>query len=188
MRIDYNEDWLGIVNLAMATIGRSTLTSVADETSDAAQVRAFLPQAVGMCAEVEDWTFLRRTADLAVSTRANPVAAYTYELPLDLATLTRVHVESQTAYRREGNLILTDSPTCRIEYTRLPQEPLKLPITFRTAISYYLAYLLAFPLTGDSSLQSSCYQLFTTMILQAKINDRQDLPKGGDAYWTDNGA
>lgn len=184
MKITYNEDWIAVCNFALSLIGRSQLTSLNDSTSDAAQVRTFLPQAIGTCCEADDWTFLRKTIKLAKSTKKNLYGACTYELPFDMATLSGVDT-GEFEFRREGNLICTDSDTCTIRCTMLPQSPDVLPITFRNAISYYLAYLLAFPLTGDVSTQASALQTFQAMLLQAQVNDSRYLPAGGDPYWED---
>lgn len=180
-----NESWTTIANRALASIGRETLTDVeSDEGSDAELVRQSLPEAVGVCAEWFDWSFLREQSLLRPD--ATPYDAsygFSYTFPAESVRTQGIELESR--YEILGGKICTDSPTCRVTYIRLPQEPVQGQPTWNTAVQHYLAFLLAKSLTGSDQIVSQEYQLFEKWIEKAMAHDRSYLRNKGERWWTE---
>lgn len=181
MEINYNNNWTSICNSALTRIGRPMISALSDDTNDAAMCREFLPQASAICAEYSTWSFLLHSLSLPASAGTNGFN-YSFSLPFEVATLTGVDTGG-ASYRKIGQCILTDNPSCTIEYVALPEEPTNLPKTYCAALSCYLAFLIAYPLTGNQELRSILLSEFQTWIEQAVVRDNAHLPTGGNDYW-----
>ena len=187
MKIAINDNWTDICNKALSKVGLPEISSItADDSESAQRCRSYLPEAVGVCAEYANWSFLKKEARLtrkAVSMPYGSNQSYknAYDLPSDLARLISARV-GEFKYERFGNEIRTDSGSCVVKYISYPELPENLPFYFKTAIEGYLAYLLAVDLNIKSLMASD----FNNAILQAKTFDSSDLQSGGNRFWTED--
>lgn len=185
MAITYNDQWNDIVNRALALLGRETLANYeTDESADAGLARSFLSEAVSVCAEYFDWTFLRECTALSQDSHTSGPYNYAYTLPSDLSRLSGVDTEG-AGFEILSGRIHTDSATCTIRWQRNPQTPAGLSASFKQAVCHYLAYLLAKPLSGNDSLKAEEYQLYLYWIDKAATDDRSWLSDNGEAWWTE---
>jgi len=124
------------------------LSSFSDQTPQAQAAAEQYPTALDACLEREDWSFARRLVRLPLATDpsdgqiADPELPYFYSLPGDTVKLR--WVQSGVRWRIDETYICADlSGGLMIRYTRRIENEARLPATFRTAVAYELAVLLA---------------------------------------------
>lgn len=186
MKVSINDNWTDVCNKALLKLGLPLITSVtSDKGEEARKCRMLLPEAIGVCSEYANWSFLKREARLSkkaysVPEGSNQSYSYCYEMPSDMVRLISAKVGC-FKYEKFGNEIRTDSSTCIVKYVALPDAPETLPFYFKVAIECYLAYLLAV----DSTVKALMASDFNSSIMTAKANDSSDLRSGGNAFWTE---
>lgn len=127
----------------------SPISSFADDSQQAAAAAEQYPHALDMCLQSYDWSFVRRTAQLALVSDlptewiTDPDLPYLYALPGDCVQLLLV-VDQDIDWRREENYIRADVETgLVIRYSRRITNEKLLPSTFQTFVAAQLATLLA---------------------------------------------
>lgn len=138
----------GIVSQAFRLMEVTPPSSLDDASDKARDAKEQYGTALGMCLELEDFGFARRYAIMPVASLpdgefADPDLPYFFTLPDDLVKLRSV-VDSSIKWRRDDGFVRTDhNQPLHILYTRMIKKESALPATFRTAVSYQLAILLA---------------------------------------------
>lgn len=172
-----------IASQAFRFMELSPISSFAD---DSAQARAAAEQydvALGMCLEACDWSFASVRADLPELAALPGGAAadadfpFSYALPGDCVVLREV-VDPLARWRRDRDLLRADtSGPLTVRYTGQTPNEAGLPATFRTAVSYQLAALLAPLWMGTASKLATLEQSAAGMLRQAmRMDARQASP------------
>jgi hypothetical protein len=85
-----------------------------------------------------------------------------------------------------GKVILTDFATAILRYTIVVEDPNAFDASFRMALSWYLAFQLAEPITGSGKKRDTAASAYASLIAKAKRVDagegREDTDR--DADWT----
>lgn len=168
-----------IVAQAFRLMELSPVSSFGDDSEQAAAAAEQYPVALDICLEACDWSFASTLADLpALAALPDGVAAdarlpHTFRLPGDCVTL-REMVDPSAHWRRDDDLIRADrGQTLTIRYTRRIVNENAASASFRTAVAYQLASLLAPRWVGKASLQQGLADGAQLYLKRAMSDDRQ---------------
>lgn len=146
-----------IVSQAFRLMELAPVSSFADDSDQARAAAEQYPVALDMCLEACDWSFasvsvdLPPLASLPAGNAAEAGFPFAYALPGDCIVAREVG-DRWTRWRRDRDLVRADQAgPMPLRYTaRIVNEAI-LPATFRTAVSYRLAALLAPSWNGTAS-------------------------------------
>lgn len=132
---------------AMRLLELSPISSFSDETETAAAVAEQYPDAMRQSLEAADWSFASVLADLpslVLSIPVDPKMPHTFSLPADCVLLREI-VDKSVRWRVDRGRVLRASAVAplRVRYTGMISDENLLPASFRLAVSYRLASLLA---------------------------------------------
>lgn len=138
-----------IVAQAFRLMELAPVSSLADDSEKAFAAAEQYPVALDMCLEACDWSFasvevaLPALAALPADNAANPGLPHSFAMPGLCVALREVGDET-TRWRRDRDLLRADCPApLRVRYTARIENEARLPATFRTAVAWRLAALLA---------------------------------------------
>lgn len=175
-----------IGNLALSHLGDdANLSSLTEQTPQAAHVSLFLPIARDEMLESYPFRFARRRARLALRDESNGAWAYSYALPSDCLKLLAVMPESYTSddqsfpYSVESaddgsSLVYTNIGNAIGIYVKRVEDPAAWSPLFVSALSRLLAAYVAGPLLkGDTGSAAGIkqYQAFQVLWQRAVISD-----------------
>ncbi len=177
-----------ICNLALSHIGDSATVESIDPPEESAQAEhcaRFYPIAVSTLIGMHHWAFAMRRESLAALDMSAGAWRYAYAVPAQMISIISVgfpdHGDNADAngYSLETlgdgtSVLLTNVPDAVLHYTRHVTDSEMFPPLFVTALSWYLASLLAGPmLQGDSGVRAAqlCTKTFSTWFSQAIKND-----------------
>lgn len=122
------------------------ISSFADDTPQARAAAEQYPVAMAMCLEACDWSFASTYAALpALAEQAviDPDLPHAFALPGD-CLLIREIIDPAIRYRRDRDALRADAAgPLRLRYTAMIENEAALPATFRTAVAYRLASIIA---------------------------------------------
>ena len=180
--VDYTASWAQICNRALGRLGSEAIINLDEGTQISELCNRFLPQAIEHVLGQWSFKFSRRRIRLALN-EERPLFGWRYQfkLPKDLIRIIDVigggsSMPEQTElipYQIENGMILADTDTVQIIYIARPDDPNQLPQSVRNAISTYLAYLLATPLTLNQTLIAFILSESQQAIELAKTEDAQ---------------
>jgi len=158
-----------ICNLALARLGDSRITTLADATAQAQYCTLFYTQTVAELQAEFDWQFCRKQVNLTSAT--TPLGGYTYQyaLPSDYIRSLRVENidESENFGQWEilGSYLQTNfvSPVT-LDYIANITDETKYPAIFTELLAVKLAGVLAMPLTGSKDLFKQTVELYMAML------------------------
>lgn len=166
-----------IVSQAFRLMELAPVSSFADDSDQARAAAEQYPVALDMCLEACDWSFASVSVDLpplAALPAANADDAlmpYAFALPGDCVVAREVG-DRWTRWRRDRDLLRADQPPpLPLRYTaRITNEAI-LPATFRTAVSYRLAALLAASWNGTAAKAANLENGALSALKTAMRND-----------------
>lgn len=158
-----------ICNLALARLGDSRITALADATAQAQYCTLFYAQTLEELQAEFDWQFCRKQVSLTSGTA--PLTGYSiqYALPADFIRAIRLGnidaSENFGSWEIIGTNLHTNiaSPVA-LDYIALITTTTLFPAIFTEALSMKLAAVLAMPLTGSKDLFTQCVQLYSATI------------------------
>jgi len=158
-----------ICNLALARLGDSRITTLADATAQAQYCTLFYTQTVAELQAEFDWQFCRKQVNLTSAT--TPLGGYTsqYALPSDyIRSLRLANIdESENFGQWEilGTYLQTNfaSPVT-LDYIANITDASKYPAIFTELLAVKLAGVLAMPLTGSKDLFKQTVELYMAML------------------------
>jgi hypothetical protein len=137
-----------IVAQAFLHMELAPLSSIDEDTPQAADARRTYPEALRMCLEQSDWSFASTLVNLAEAEALDPPLAvdaehpHAYVLPGDLVALREVG-DSFTRWRLDRGILRASVPQpLRLRYTAFVASEAGMTATFRTAIALQLALLM----------------------------------------------
>ncbi len=137
-----------ICNVALTRVDRKRITDLLDGSTSANDCTVIFSPTRQELLRGHDWNFARGRQKLARLAAAPTFEfQYAYQLPADWLS-TRVVHESEsgsgsTAFRAEGQTILSDAGDIYLAYTKDITDPATMPADFRSLFSYRLAEQLA---------------------------------------------
>ena len=168
-----------IIQEAFRALELSPPSSLGDDSEEARSAVEQYPNALSICLEANDWSFASRQvtlprAALPADLAADATMAFTYRLPTDCIRLIEV-LHPDTIWRvDEGRLLRANRDGgLDIRYTRRVENEDALPASFRIAVAYQLALLLAGRWLRTQSRRDRLYQMAEDMLDRAKSADKR---------------
>lgn len=176
-----------ICNLALSYISKGKITSMDDNTEEAAQCKIHYDHVRRSLLRQYPWNFARRTVKLALLNETQPGWDYVYAYPAECIAVRYVFDESNAKTREEhvsdfeiaatsGNqkAVLTDVELAYCEYIYNVNNVEMFPEEFIEALAHSLAASMAMALTGSASIQQTQFQLYQDCIEAAKTYSAQE--------------
>jgi hypothetical protein len=177
-----------ICNLALSHLGnKANVASIdpPDGSTEANWCARFYQQTLGRALEMEDWTFARKRATLALlDTNPSEVWAYAYAKPSDclkprrIITDLSVYREDDSAeYQLEGSTIYSNQADAVLIYTYPQTDAVKFPASFVDVMSYLLAAYLAGPILkgrDGANAAGDLRKIATTLAAEAAASDAEN--------------
>ncbi len=189
MPIIPNYSAVNICNLALNQLSEQQIEGLTDSNKAARLCNTFFEQSRDELLRAYDWNFSSSRAVLAqLSTSPLFGWDFAYALPSDYLMLR--NREDYGLYRIEDGKLYSnlDSTEFNIRYTRRIDDYNDCDPLFIECWYLYLAYKIAFPLTGDRTLRGEMLQYYKDALIRAKqIDDMEDHPDEEPTEWTDVG-
>lgn len=166
-----------ICSNALRMLGANPIISLTDASTEARLCNGLYESTRDNLLAMYSWNFCTKRASLAQLIDP-PAFDYTvqYELPADyLAVIT---VWPGGRYKIEGRRLLAYSGGAKILYRARIEDPSLFPSWFQTALEYYLAAKIAYPLTRSQAVEKMKAEMFFMKLQEAKIlDDHEDTPE-----------
>ena len=158
-----------ICNLALARLGDSRITALADATAQAQYCSLFYAQTVEELQADFDWSFCRKQVNLTSGTA--PITGYSIQYALPAGFIRAIRLGNIDASENFGsweivgtNLHTNIASPVALDYIALVTTTTSFPAIFVEALSMKLAAVLAMPLTGSKDLFGQIAELFAATI------------------------
>lgn len=164
-----------ICNLALAQLGgKFTITSLDDETVGAQLCKALYAPLRDAVLEEMDWSFAIKEHRLSADPEPSLVGGYTrFKLPAD--TLRVIAAYSGYAkledWRLEGRFVLANVDTVYIRSLDATSDTSLFSQAFTQALAARLSAELAMPLTNNTTMSATQWQLYAQKVSVARTND-----------------
>ena len=187
-----------IANMALSNIGaRSSIEAFSEDTPEAQQVDLHYDFARRVSLEAFDWSFARKRQALAVHSLAAPedMWGYRYQYPSDCLICRKLvnpagedgdDVPFVVEMASDGTKsILTDLSEATMIYTFDQIETSMFTTHFIRALSFALAQLIAYPLTGKLQLAQTMWDIFNILVMRAEAAqaNEEKAKKPREAEW-----
>lgn len=152
MSIDVN-----LANEALLKLGVNAISSPDEESERAETIRNIYNGCVDYLLSQYDFSFAQKQARLAeVDTDILFGYKHAYKLPNDFIRL--VEMDENTQYKKMGNMILTNSETCTINYVYKDYDPKTYSPLFKELLAVRLAFKLSPYIKQDRPFTLELYQ------------------------------
>lgn len=164
-----------ICNSAILVLGGSKITSFADASAEAVLCSQFWEQSVDAVLRLHPWNCaIKRTTLTPDVTAPEYEWTYAFTLPADLIRL--LDLDDVTDYKVEGQKVLCDESALNIKYVFRNSDPATWDRLLVEAMTAYMAFKLAYPLTKSNTTRGEQWKLFTELLRTAKNVDAQEEP------------
>lgn len=181
-----------IVNLALLAMGEfDFILSMTDQTKSARLASLSWETAKTKVLEDANWKFATKRTNLApLSTTPSYEYSYQFQLPTDLLQIIEVSdgTVPVTNFEKNGRKLLCNLDLIYLKYVYNVTDTSEFSPSFVTALSLYLAYLMAYSITSNRSLAEGLFQQYTQELRIAKQNDAATMtPKENnyEEYWSE---
>lgn len=201
-----------IANMALSHVGaRGTIESLNEQSVEALTCRIWYDLSRTTSLEAHDWSFAKKKVVLALDGDDPPIDwLYRYEYPADCLVARQIVIPSGMVYynfSRDGfrdyinspdaypfavelntlnmKTIVTDVPEATLHYTRNVTDTSSYSSHFALTMSYSLASMIAFKLTGKMATKQAMEQMFLFSVRSAAgIDANQGIEKAPkEADW-----
>lgn len=165
---------IDIINRALIKIGDQRITSRTDNNNRARIMDGLYEDIRDEMLRECPWNFATERDTLAADPTA-PVYGWAtaFAVPADL--LYMVSTENKTAYRLEGNQILSNQEnSLKITYVKRVIDPTEFDTGFTEAFAAKLAYEGAPNIAADSRLEEKLFRDYNLALIRAKKTDGQE--------------
>tara|TARA_R110000824_G_scaffold122685_3_gene280040 strand:- start:17980 stop:18579 length:600 start_codon:yes stop_codon:yes gene_type:complete len=178
-----------IYNMALTHVGAKQLISNLDTDTgtEAKAGRVFWDLALEFVLSDVDWGFARTRVTLALLAETAPVDwTYVYTYPNDCVKAReifdgarrtrRLRIPFEVSLNADGTLktIMADQEDAKLRYTRNITDPNLFPPSFSVLMSYYMAYLIAYPLTKKASIRDNQLKDYKAHKLSAEVANAEE--------------
>ena len=169
-----------LANESLLLLGASTITSFADDDSNAVLVNRFYGSERDALLRSHRWNFAIGTANLA-SLAATPLIDWKFKftLPTDPYCLRILDVRTVTGdiyldFAIQGRELYTEESTVDITYVQRVEDPTQFDALFYHALVFRLAWKMAYPVTRSSATMSLMGQMYDAVVRDARTVDSQE--------------
>lgn len=176
-----------ICNLALSYLSKGRISSVDDNTEEAAQCKIHYDHCRRMLLRQYPWGFAKRTVKLAQLHDTVPGWEYVYAYPAECLCVRYLFEEDNAATKEKDwneydtimvssnqRALATDIELAWCEYTYNVKDVDMYPDEFVDALAHFMASSMAMVLTGSAAIQQTEYQLFQNCIEAAKTYSAQE--------------
>lgn len=175
---------IDICNLALSHIGaRAPIISFTEKSKEAEEMsRAYVP-AVRSVLSAFDWNFARVPVALVQTDMDHPEWDYSYVVPSDCIRaryIARTPSEPWIKYEitahptNSGRILHTNKIDAVLVYTRYVESVIEYDPEFIVALSYYLAFITAMPITRSDKIRNDNYEFYRRMIGSAQASNANE--------------
>lgn len=171
-----------ICNNSLLQLGEDAITSLDDATRKANICKAFYPKARDAVLRAYPWRCAIAFQDLgllagvdAIPTTATPFT-YTYQLPVNPWCLRAllINADRTLAWEVVGRKLLCDESFVSLRYICRVTDPGNFDALLDDAIVCRLASMIAYPVTGNTSLSMTLYKLYLEKLVEARSIDSME--------------
>lgn len=165
---------ISICNSALSKLGVDRITSITESNKRARVCNEQYSKLKEEVLSAHPWNFALKRASLS-QTANTPAFEYSYEyqLPTDCLRVIRAH-EDYIEWVREGDKLLTDESTLKIQYISNVEYESDFTATFAEALALRMAADLAYNLVQNADLANLNTQLYTAFLADARGRDSQE--------------
>jgi hypothetical protein len=174
--------------MALLDIGDKSISDLSEGTRRADICDTNYQSAIDEVTTMYEWCFATERASLSLEDE-DPEYEYSYQflLPSSPYCLTVREVYPECEYEIEGRKLLANETSLKIKYTARIEDESLFPPYFARACAKYLAYLIAWPLTGNRQVQQRVFGEFrlslqTAIFADAKQKNDTDSTDESE-YW-----
>lgn len=171
---------VSIANEALLLLGANTITSFADDDSNAVLVDRFYHSERDAILRSHRWNCAIETANLA-SLSDTPIIDWQYQftLPVDPYCLRVLDVRTVSGdiyldFAIQGRKILTQESTVDITYIKRVEDPSSFDALLYQTIVFRLAWKLAFPITRSHTVMNHMGTMYEAVAREARAIDSQE--------------
>lgn len=174
-----------IWNLALNLVGGKFVIDPLEKSTEADLCRLHYPFALDFVLESQDWNFAVKRIEIAESSEIEPVFGFnsSFKIPSDSVRVVEVwntkkyninsrYTSNDLQWQQEGEYISADtSEQVWIRYIERVEDPNRFSSSFVAALSTYLAYRLAIPLSQNRQLKSDLIGEYNALLSEAAANN-----------------
>lgn len=174
-----------IWNLALNLVGGKFVIDQLEKSTGADLCRLHYPFALDFVLESQDWNFAVKRIEIAESSEIEPVFGFnsSFKIPSDSVRVVEVwktkkyninsrYTTNDLQWQQEGEYISADtSEQVWIRYIERVEDPNRFSSSFVAALSTYLAYRLAIPLSQNRQLKSDLIGEYNALLSEAAANN-----------------
>lgn len=188
-----------ICNLALDSVGRSTIQSINEDTREAQVCKLRYGLSRDFALADFDWGFARTHSVLPLTSEEYPGWDYAYARPSDCLAPRWIYnsasKEKENAIPfdiglssdKNTNLILTDQQGAVLIYTTVVTNTSAFSPAFSLSLSWRLAAEIAIPLCSDLNLAKEMKQNYATSLASAKAasaNTKEKVPQDKGTFYS----
>jgi len=168
-----------ISNIALAYLGANQITSLDDDSNDAALCKLMYAGLRDTVLADREWTFAVARVQLPALAAA-PDWGYTYQFQLPPDVLRVLNLSDDKTqpvppydlkWRREGSAVACNSATIYVRYLKRIEDPNKFSPHFVQALAARMAADLAWPITNSKETVEKMTQLYALKLQDAMAVD-----------------
>ncbi len=173
-----------ICNLALSHLGAYTISSLNDPTQEARKCKLYYEVARDYVLRDFSWGFAEKRAALALNGDTPTGYDYSYQYPVDCLKAREIYNDISgsepldftvnSAENLTDKAILTDVEEAILIYTAKVTVPDVFDASFIMMLSYYLASLLAIPLTKSQATQQVMLQVYSAYKSRSETASAQE--------------
>jgi len=157
-----------IVNKALTLVGAAPITSITEDTNNAAILRRVYDISLRSILSEGKWNFATKRALLTVSTDTmawyDTGETYVYVRPTDIIRIYGAN-DRDAIYREEGDYIISDTVALGIRYVYYLDDPQKYSALFTDALIDKLCSDISFMIVNSSTLGEKFLNKYETISL-----------------------
>ncbi|MGE4298095.1 MAG: hypothetical protein AB7E47_08715 [Desulfovibrionaceae bacterium] len=168
-----------ICNNALLDLGEDTIASLADDTKQARLCNQRWPGVRDAVLRAHPWNCCMRQAELAASAEA-PAWKWACQYPLPADFLRIIALSSAAGqdirdWEVQGRAVLCDeSAPIYLSYVRRETDPQQYDALLAESLAARMSAVLAYPLTGSTSLAEALWQAYQSKVTEARGVDARE--------------
>lgn len=161
-----------ICNIALGYLGGNLITSIDDDSKEAALCKANFTATLDAILETRDWAFATCRFETATPVSPAPTFGYANAFQIDSSVLRVVEVNDNAyEWQVEGRTIVTDQGSVQYKAVCSVPDPIILSPAFVQAFATRLAAEIAIPLTNSRTMQGNMFELYGVKLREAQASD-----------------
>lgn len=165
-----------VVNSALVLIGSESIMSMDETSKEARTSKLVFKSCRQFVLRAHPWNFAVDRVSLSpLSTAPAFGFAARFQIPPDGIRILSVN-DGDVDYRIEGRTILTDEETIELRYVKDEVDITKWDSMACEGLAAYLAWKIAYKITGSDSLKDELWKNFNMVLKKARNVDAQEEP------------